>query len=303
MAPPPHLDLTDPGTLIPLLQRHGFSTRKRLGQHFLLSRHTLEAIVAACELSRDLPVLEIGPGIGTVTRELAEQGARVTAVEVDARAVEVLRETVGEFPAVTIVQADVLTVDLSALLSGARWCVVGNLPYYITTPVIARMIEVSAQIEQMVFMVQREVAERLLAAPGSKIYGSLSVFVQVYATVERVAKVAPGAFLPPPSVESAVVRLTVRPEPLVPPALRDTFFHVVHAAFGQRRKTLENALAGGGVLGGERPAVTTALHAAEIVPSRRGETLSIGEFLRVAEEVSIIETCQTRPEAFDKMNE
>jgi len=289
MAAPPHLDLTDPGTLISLLRRYGFSTRKRLGQHFLLSRGTLQAIIAACELSSGLPVLEIGPGIGTVTRELAEEGARVTAVEIDARAVEVLRETVGDFPTVTIEQADIMTINLTALLAGARWNVVGNLPYYITTPVIARMIEVIEQIELMVFMVQREVADRLLAAPGSKSYGSLSVFVQVYTTVERIARVAPGAFLPPPSVESAVVRLTVRPEPLVPPALRDTFFQVVRAAFGQRRKTLENALAGGGILGGERLAVTAALHAADIIPSRRGETLSIAEFQRVAKVVSDIE--------------
>ena len=228
-----------------------------------------------------------GPASAPSPASWRNRAARVTAVEVDARAVDVLRETVGAFPAVSIVQADILTIDLPALLAGDRWSVVGNLPYYITTPVIARMIEVIGQIERMVFMVQREVAERLLAAPGSKTYGSLSVFVQVYTTVERVARVAPGAFLPPPRVESAVVRLNVRREPLVPPALRETFFHVVHAAFGQRRKTLENALAGGGVLGGERQAVTAALRAANIEPARRGETLTIAEFLRVTEEVAL----------------
>ncbi len=168
MAAPTHLELTDSATLFPLLRRHGFSTRKRLGQHFLLNRNVLHAIIKACELSRGLPVLEVGPGIGTVTRDLAEQGARVTAVEVDARAVEVLRETVGAFPTVNIVHADILAVDLPALLAGAHWCVVGNLPYNITTPVIERMIAVIGQLELMVFMVQREVAERLVAAPGSK---------------------------------------------------------------------------------------------------------------------------------------
>jgi len=286
MTAPPHLDLTAIGTLIPLLQRHGFSTRKSLGQHFLINRHALEAIVAACALEDGAPVLEIGPGIGTVTRELAEHGAAVTAVELDARAVAVLQETVGAFPAVTVLQQDIMTLDLTALLGAERWTVVGNLPYYITTPVIARMIDVIAQVRRMVFMVQREVADRLQAAPGSKIYGSLSVFAQVYATVERVARVAPGAFLPPPTVESAVVRLTVRPEPLVPVELQETFFRVVRAAFGQRRKTLENALAGGGVLDGDRRAITAALLAAGITPTRRGETLSIAEFLNVATEVA-----------------
>ena len=287
MTAPAHLDLTDGGVLIPLLQRHGFSTRKTLGQHFLISRKVLEAIVDACALPEEAPVLEIGPGIGTLTRELAERDARVIAVELDARAVAVLQETVGAFPRVTVLQQDILAVDLPVLLGDARWTVVGNLPYYITTPVIARMIEVIDRVARMVFMVQKEVADRLQAAPGTKIYGSLSVFVQVYAEVKRIARVPAGAFLPPPTVESAVVRLTVRREPLVPRALQATFFTVVRAAFGQRRKTLENALAGGGVLGGERAAVTRALVAAQIAPRRRGETLTIGEFLRVAEEVAL----------------
>ena len=286
MTTPDHLELTQPGVLIPLLQRHGFSTRKSLGQHFLISRHVLEQIITACTLDDGAPVLEIGPGIGTLTRELAEQGAAVTAVELDARAVAVLRETVGAFPSVQVVQADILTIDLAALLGEARWTVVGNLPYYITTPVIGRMLEIAPRVLRMVLMVQREVAERLMAAPGNKIYGSLSVFAQVYAQIERVARVPKGAFLPPPTVESTVVRMHMRPEPLVPPALRATFFSLTRAAFGQRRKTLENALAGGGVLDGDRVAVAAALRAADIDPIRRGETLSIAEFLRLAEQIS-----------------
>ncbi|MHB0938972.1 MAG: 16S rRNA (adenine(1518)-N(6)/adenine(1519)-N(6))-dimethyltransferase RsmA [Armatimonadota bacterium] len=287
MTPDDALDLTRTANLIPLLQRHGFSTRKSLGQHFLISRHVLEAIVAACELQEGLPVLEIGPGIGTLTRALAEQGARVTAVELDARAVAVLGETVGAFPTVRVLQQDILALDLPALLGEECWTVVGNLPYYITTPVIGKMLETASRFRRMVFMVQREVADRLGAAPGTKDYGSLSVFAQVYATVERVAKVPRGAFLPPPTVESAVVRLTVRPAPLVPPALQDTFFRVVRAAFGQRRKMLENALAGGGILDGERPRIADALATAGIAPGRRGETLGIEEFRRLAEAIGI----------------
>ncbi len=286
MTAPDHLDLTNTATLIPLLQRHAFSTRKRLGQHFLISRRVLDAIVAACALDEGVPVLEIGPGIGTVTRALAEAGARVTAVELDARAVAVLEETVGAFPGVRVVHDDILAVDLPALLDGAQVTVVGNLPYYITTPVISRMLETAPHIIRMVFMVQREVAERMLAAPGTREYGSLTVYAQVYATVERVCKVPRGAFLPPPSVDSAVVKLTVRPQPQVPAALQPVFFQVVRAAFGQRRKMLENALMGGGVLGGVREAIAAALLAAGIVSTRRGETLSIDEFRRVAEEVA-----------------
>lgn len=286
MTAPTHLDLTDSGTLNSLLQRHGFFTRKGLGQHFLISSKALNAILDACALEDSLPILEIGPGIGVVTRALAERGAQVTAVEIDARALQVLDETVGAFPRVAIIRDDILAIDLSALLADRRWTVVGNLPYYITTPVIARILELAPRVARAVFMVQREVGERLMAPPGSKIYGALSVFAQVYAEVERVARVPKGAFFPPPTVESMVIRLTMHPQPLVPSSQRETFFQVVRAAFGQRRKTLENALAGGGVLGGEREAVSAILRAVEIDPTRRGETLSIAEFLRIADELA-----------------
>lgn len=281
MMPAP-LDLTDPGVLFPLLQRHGFHTRKALGQHFLLSRRVVEAIVDACALDEGAPVLEIGPGAGVLTRALAERGARVTAVEVDPRALAVLREVVGDFPQVQLIHDDILRVDLPALLGEACWTVVGNLPYYITTPVITRVLEQVDRVRRAIFMVQREVAERMMAAPGSKIYGSLSVFVQVFAEVSRVIKAPRGAFLPPPTVDSMVVRLAVRAQPLVPPARQPAFFQVVRAAFGQRRKTLENALAGGGVLGGDRAAVAAALRTADIDPRRRGETMRIDEFAHLA---------------------
>lgn len=280
------LDLTDTGTLVPLLQRHGFHTSKSLGQHFLLSRKVLDAIVDACVPEEGLPLLEIGPGIGTLTRALAERDARVTAVELDRRALAVLTETVGAFPGVVILPGDILKIDLPAILGDCRWTIVGNLPYYITTPVIGRCLELHESIERMIFMVQAEVAARLQAAPGSRQYGSLSVFVQVYARVERIARVPRGAFLPPPTVESAVVRLSMRPQPLVPADMRPLFFNVVRAAFGQRRKTLENALAGGGILGGERPRIIAVLAAAGIAPGRRGETLAIDEYLTIAEEVA-----------------
>ncbi|HEX2951848.1 MAG TPA: 16S rRNA (adenine(1518)-N(6)/adenine(1519)-N(6))-dimethyltransferase RsmA [Armatimonadota bacterium] len=286
MAEPTHLDLTAPGTLVPLLQQHGFHTSKGLGQHFLISRKVLEAIVNGCELESGLPVLEIGPGVGTVTRELAERGATVSAVELDTRALAVLQDTVGEFPAVTLIHGDILAIDLPSVLDDQQWTVVGNLPYYITTPVISKILELGHRVQRAVFMIQREVADRLASEPGSKVYGALSVYAQVYATIERIVRVPPGAFLPPPSVESAVVRLNIRPEPLVPDEIRELFFSVVRAAFGQRRKTLGNALAGGKILGGDRALVDEAITAAGISPSRRGETLDIAEFRKISEEVA-----------------
>lgn len=286
MTEPEHLDLTDRGTLNALLQRHDFSTKKGLGQHLLVSPSALAAIVRACALEEGLPILEIGPGIGTVTRALAEAGAEVTAIELDPRAVAVLQETVGAFPRVRVLQGDIMETDLPALLGDRCWTAVGNLPYYITTPVIGRVLEVAGHFRRAVFMVQREVADRMQAAPGSKIYGSLSVFVQVYAEVTRVAKVLRGGFLPPPTVDSTVIQLAIRPQPLVPAALQPVFFPLVRAAFGTRRKTLENALGVGGIFGGDRAAIADVLHVAGIDPGRRGETLSIAEFLSIAEEVA-----------------
>lgn len=281
-----HIDLTNAKELIPILQRHGFYTNKSLGQHFLISRKALQAIISACNLEEGLPVLEIGPGVGTVTRELAELGAQITAIELDKRAITVLADTVGAFPNVQVVQGDIMKINLETLLRAQRWTVVGNLPYYITTPVISRIIDYAPLVARAIIMVQREVADRLLAPPGSKLYGSLSVFVQVYARVERMALVPAGAFLPPPTVNSAVVRLTMYTEPLVPLEYRMLFFQITRAAFGQRRKTLENTLMAGGILGGERLAVSRALASAGVVASRRGETLSIDEFLRVTKAVA-----------------
>jgi 16S rRNA (adenine1518-N6/adenine1519-N6)-dimethyltransferase len=278
------LDLTDPGTLLDLLRRHGFHTRKGLGQHFLVSSRALKAIVAAC--GSDLPVLEIGPGPGTVTRALAEARIPVTAIELDDRALPLLKETVGAFPHVRIVHGDILTIDLATVLGEQHWAAVGNLPYYITTPVVTRLLEHAERFARIILLVQREVADRMAAAPGTPAYGSLSVHVQATAVVERVAQVPNTAFLPPPTVQSSVILLTPHATPPVPPALRATFNRVVRAAFGLRRKTLENSLAGCGILDGDRPAVSKALHAADIPLGVRGETLGIPEFLRIAEVVS-----------------
>jgi len=280
----PHLDLADPVILSDLLFRHHFVTRKSLGQHFLISRPAVEAIVDACCLHEGLPILEIGPGIGTLSRALGEAGANVTAVELDERAIWVLEETVGKIPSIKHIQGDILTIDLDNLLAGSpRWTAVGNLPYYITTPVISRLLEMGPRFARMIFMVQREVADRLMATPGSPSCGSLSIYAQVYTEVTRVIDVPRADFLPPPKVDSAVVCLTIREQPAVPVALQPQFFALVRAAFNLRRKTLPNALAGGGILNGDRAAIAELLQKAEISPTRRGETLSIAEYMRLAE--------------------
>ena len=284
------LNLTNPKLLILLLQQHGFTTRKGLGQHFLISPNALRAIVAACELTEELPILEIGAGVGTVTRALAEAGARVNAVELDERAIAVLQETVGHFPKITIIHQDIMKTNLDTLFGTQRWTVVGNLPYYITTPVISRLLENSSLLARIVLLIQREVADRLSASPGSKIYGSLSVYAQVFARVERIIKVPKGAFLPPPTVESTVIRLNIFPQPLVPAHLQTPFFATVRAAFGQRRKMIENALAGGGILHGEREMIHAALLRAKIDPSSRAEMLGVEEFLRLTEELLVEDT-------------
>lgn len=279
------LDLTNAGTLIPILQRYGFSTRKWLGQHFLISQKALRAIVTACDVAAGLPILEIGAGVGTVTRALAEAGANVSAVELDERAITVLQETVGTFPNIVIIRGDIMKTNLKELFGEKQWCVVGNLPYYITTPVISLLLEMSSSIKHIVLLIQREVADRLAASPGSKIYGSLSVYAQVFAQVERIAQVPKGAFLPPPTVESTVVRLNIYPQSLVPPPLQPTFFSIVRAAFGQRRKMIENSLAGGGILHGERKLIHDALLRAGIDPASRAEMLGVKDFLRLTHEV------------------
>lgn len=279
-----HLDLADPAILSDLLFRHHFHTRKSLGQHFLISRPAVEAIIDACCLGEGLPILEIGPGIGTLSRALGEAGATVKAVELDERAIWVLEETLKGIETVKHQQGDILTIDMDELLGSApRWTAVGNLPYYITTPVISRLLEMGSTFARMIFMVQREVADRLMATPGSPACGSLSIYAQVYAEVTRVIDVPRADFLPPPKVDSAVVCLTIRAQPLVPVVLQPQFFALVRAAFNLRRKTLPNALAGGGILDSDRVAIASLLSDANIAPTRRGETLSIAEYVRLAE--------------------
>ncbi len=279
------MNLTAPSQVTALLRRQGLRPRKRWGQNFLIDYNTLENVLRAAAVCNEDSVLEIGPGLGTLTRELATRGRRVAAVEIDPLLVALLRaETVADLENVMVIQADALEIDLAALLGEDRWKAVANIPYYITTPLIERLLAVRERLERIVLLVQREVAARLTAAPGSDDYGSLSVFVQYYTAPEITARVSRAAFLPPPGVDSAIVRLLVRREPAV--AVRDErlFFQVVRAAFEQRRKTLLNALSTVPAL--SREAAAAALARAGLAPSRRGETLGLPEFGCLADAIA-----------------
>lgn len=286
--------IVTPSGVRDVLERYGLAARKSLGQNFLVDRAALDRIVEAAALHPDDVVLEIGPGLGVLTRELAVRCRRVVAVELDRGFARWLRRLFAPDPAgarVQLVEGDALEVDLAALLAqgppgvNGSYKAVANLPYYITSPLLMRLLEEEHPFSLLVVMVQKEVAQRLIAAPGTKDYGALSVAVQLRADVDVVATVAPGAFYPPPAVDSAVVRLVLRPfpEPVEDPGLlRDA----VRAAFGQRRKTVRNAwrraAAWDGPADGLAGALDAALKAADVDGRRRGETLTPVEFVQAA---------------------
>lgn len=263
-----------------ILKAFGLRMSKKLGQNFLIDARIVQGIVEAAEIEPGDRVLEIGPGIGTLTQGLAEAGADVTAVELDKKLPAVLKETLKAYDNVRIVRGDILKVNIPEIMGEAPFKVAANLPYYITTPILMTLLERRLPITHMVTMVQKEVAERMTAKPGSRIYGALSVAVQYYTEPEIVLDVPPRSFIPAPEVMSVVVSCRVRKEPAVAVQDEKLFFRVVKAAFGQRRKTLMNALKGGGF---SKEAVRDALEQSGIDPTRRGETLTLEEFGRLAD--------------------
>ncbi|SFH88561.1 16S rRNA (adenine1518-N6/adenine1519-N6)-dimethyltransferase [Selenomonas ruminantium] len=268
-----------------ILKAFGLRMSKKLGQNFLIDAGIVQGIVDAAEIEPGDRVLEIGPGIGTLTQGLAEAGAEVTAVELDKKLPAVLAETLKAYENVTIVPGDILKVNIPAIMGDAPFKVAANLPYYITTPILMALLERHLPITRMVTMVQKEVAERMVADPGSKTYGALSVAVQYYTEPEIVLNVPPRSFIPAPEVDSVVIACKVRETPAVDVMEEKMFFRVVKAAFGQRRKTLANALCGGGF---PKEQVRDAMERAGIDPTRRGETLSLAEFAQLADEFSKI---------------
>lgn len=269
-----------------IMREHGIKADKRMGQHFLMDETPIAAMIQAAELNDDDGVLEIGPGLGALTVKLCERAGKVVAVEKDRHLIPVLKKITRDFKNICVIEEDVLKLDLELLKDryfDSSFKVVANLPYYITSPIIMKMVQNRHLIELAVVMVQKEVARRLIAMPGGKDYGILSIAVQLYADVDIVCEVGKDAFMPPPKVDSAAVRVLLKQRPQVDLEDEALFFKVVEAAFGERRKTVRNALKGRLVLPGISPdKIDGALERAGIDPTRRGETLSIREFARLA---------------------
>jgi len=275
-------DPTSPSHLRALFRRYGFRPRRRLGQTFLVDGNIARKIVHAAQLTGMEPVLEIGPGAGAVTGLLAEQARRVVAIELDTVMVAVLGETVG--PDVEVMHADFLGVELDDLLASeakGSWRCVANLPYAITGPAIIRLLEAAAWFDRIVVMVQQEVARRLLAPPGDRTRGLLTVLAEASCKVASVGHVSRRCFFPQPKVDSTILAFQVRRPPLVPPGLVPAFERIVKAAFSTRRKTLANALSGPTGLGLEKQDATGLLSQSGIEPGRRAESLSAEEFAAV----------------------
>ncbi len=256
------------------LLKGGARAHKSLGQNFLISDEVIDCIVAASTLQPDIPLVEIGPGLGVLTRVLAPRVAKMWAVELDKHKIGILNKELRGLN-IKIINQDALKLSLNELWGAQKGYLVGNLPYYITSPLVMHFLEQDRQLSGMTVMVQKEVAERIAASPGSRAYGVLSIAVQVSAHVTKVTDVLPSDFWPVPKVSSAVIRLDLRPYPGFH-ADKKEFFRIVRAAFGQRRKTLGNSLAGG--LKIDKKEVVERLRAAEISDGRRAESLSIGEF-------------------------
>ena len=262
-----------------ICKRFDIKMSKKLGQNFLIKRGIVDEIVRAAELTPGEPVLEVGPGIGTLTQGLAQSGADVTAIELDRRLLEVLDTTLASYDNVRIVHGDVLKLDVATIMNHKPFKVVANLPYYITTPIIMSLLESKLPIERLVVMVQKEVALRMVAKPGTKDYGALSVAVQYYTEPDIVLDVPPKSFLPAPAVTSSVIRCVLRDKPPVDVIDEKLFFRVVKAGFAQRRKTFSNTMKTTGL---SRDRIEELLAKANIDGQRRGETFTLQEFADVA---------------------
>ena len=279
--------LGNPKNTIEILNKYQFMFQKRFGQNFLIDTHVLEKIIRSAEITKEDLVLEIGPGIGTMTQYLCENAREVIAVEIDKNLIPILtNDTLAEYDNVTIINEDILKVDLNALVAernaGKRIKVVANLPYYITTPIIMGLFEAHVPLQNITVMVQKEVADRMQAGPGSKDYGALSLAVQYYATPYIAANVPPNCFMPRPNVGSAVIRLTLHEEPPVKVEDESLLFAIIRASFNQRRKTLVNGLTNATELGITKEAVQGALEKMGLSATVRGEALTLEQFAELS---------------------
>lgn len=278
-------NLGNPSGTIEILQKYNFNFQKKFGQNFLIDEHVLDKIIRAAEITKDDYVLEIGPGIGTMTQYLACAAREVTAVEIDRALIPILEDTLKEYDNVSIINEDILKVDIAALAKekngGRPIKVVANLPYYITTPIIMGLFESHVPLESITVMVQKEVADRMQVGPGTKDYGALSLAVQYYAEPYIVANVPPNCFMPRPAVGSAVIRLTRHQKPPVEVMDEKLMFRLIRASFNQRRKTLANGLKNSGELNLSKEVITVAIEKLGKGSSVRGEALDLEEFARL----------------------
>ena len=275
--------LGNPQNTIEILQKYNFNFQKKFGQNFLIDEHVLDKIIRAAEITKDDYVLEIGPGIGTMTQYLACAAREVTAVEIDRALIPILEDTLKEYDNVSIINEDILKVDIAALTGGRPVKVVANLPYYITTPIIMGLFENHIPATSITVMVQKEVAERMQAGPGGKDYGALSLAVQYYAEPYIVANVPPNCFMPRPKVGSAVIRLERYEEPPVKVKDEKLMFRIIRASFNQRRKTLANGLKNSAELDYTKEEIEAAIEALGRGASIRGEALTLEEFAKLAD--------------------
>ncbi|EKN64409.1 16S rRNA (adenine(1518)-N(6)/adenine(1519)-N(6))-dimethyltransferase RsmA [Schinkia azotoformans] len=283
-------DIATPVRTKAILEKYGFSFKKSLGQNFLIDLNILNRIVDFAELTVNSGAIEIGPGIGALTEQLAKRAKKVVAFEIDQRLLPILKETLEPYPHVKVIHEDVLKANVNQVITeefgeDQDLMVVANLPYYVTTPIIMKLLTDQLPIRGIVCMLQKEVADRIAAAPGTKDYGSLSIAIQYYTEAKTVMIVPKTVFIPQPNIDSAVIRLTKRPEPAVKVTDEEFFFTVVRASFAQRRKTIFNNLSSHFAQTIEKKNIEKALHAAGIDPKRRGETLSIEEFGRLSDEL------------------
>ncbi len=282
--------LSNPQVTINTIKKYEFAFRKKFGQNFLIDEHVINKIISAAEITKDDMVLEIGPGIGTMTQYLAESAGSVVAVEIDKNLIPILNETLSEYDNVTIINDDILKVDINRLVEekngGRPVKVVANLPYYITTPIIMGLFESHVPLVSLTVMVQKEVAERMQAGPGTKDYGALSLAVQYYAKPYIAANVPPNCFIPRPNVGSAVIRLTGYDEKTVKVNDEKLMFKLIRAAFNQRRKTLQNAVANSADLNFTKAQVEKSLEKMNLSADVRGERLTLAEFAMLSDIIS-----------------
>lgn len=283
-------DLGNPQQTIAVLQKYQFNFQKKYGQNFLIDPRVLEKIIQSAQIGKDDLVLEIGPGIGTMTQMLCEHARQVIAVEIDSALIPILHDTLREYQNIEVIHKDILKLDILELIRvknhGRPIQVVANLPYYITTPIIMGLLESHAPVESITVMVQKEVAQRMQVGPGTKDYGALSLAVQYYASPQIVAHVPPNCFMPRPKVGSAVIRLTRHPKPPVEVVDEKLLFQIIRASFNQRRKTLANGLLNSGTIPCSKEEIEQAIEDLGLTSNVRGEVLTLEQFASLSNRLS-----------------